>query len=85
MPRHRLEDVARHYGFELPLAPGALAGLLTTVLRDNAGINVVTLRPACPDCLHEVGCPLKHVGTPCRRYLPGFDVVILDWTPWQLK
>lgn len=85
MPRHRLEDVARHYGFELPLAPGALAGLMTTLLRDNACINVVTLHPTCLDCLYECECHLKLVGTPCKRFLPDFDVILLDWTPWQLS
>ena len=58
---------------------------MTTVLRDNPCITTVTLRPACSDCLYETDCHMRHAGTPCRRYQPGFDVVILDWTPWQMK
>ncbi len=84
MPRHRLEDVAGHYGATLPLAPGALAGLLTSVLRDNLCINAVALRPECQDCLFGCDCQLKHVGRPCRRYQPAWDIVLLDWKPWQL-
>ena len=85
MPRYTLESVAKHYGFTMPLAPGSMAGLMTSVLRDNPCISTVTTRPECATCIYECDCRFKHVGRACNRYEPDWTVVLLDLKPWQVS